>query len=124
MNLYPVLDKVPPDLRLMYHAYMPEIQAIRAHWADLRREMKAKALVEHNMLCRDLHPVERKILGHLVPDLDSKDGFVKKRAMLWILKQPWGEDFKPAPIEKQFKGVDLGLTDAAQSGAGPAVGGQ
>ena len=48
MNLCPVLDKVTPELRLMYYAYMPEIQAIRAHWADLRREMKAKALVEHN----------------------------------------------------------------------------
>ncbi len=113
MNLVPVLNKVNPDLRIAYYAYMPEIQAIREYWKKLRSEMKAKALVEHNMLCRDLHPVEREILGELVPDLNSNDGHVKKRAIQWIIKQPWGEDFKPAPIDKQFKGIDLGPTDAA-----------
>ncbi len=108
MNLKPVLHKAPRRLRLAYYAYMPEIQAIREYWADLRREMKVKGTTEHNMLCRDLHPIEREILGHLVPDLNSKDGHTKAKAMKWIMRQPWGEDFKPAPIDKKFRGIELG----------------
>ncbi len=111
-----ILAKVPPRLQMAYVAYQPEIQAIRKHWDKIRKEMKAKALVEHNMLCRDLHPVEREILGVLCPDLNSRDGFVKKKAIKWILKQPWGEDFKPAPIEKKFRGIDLGSANAAHTG--------
>lgn len=100
--------KLPTRLRLAYKVYQPEIQHIRRHWKELREKMKAKALVEHNMLCRDLHPVEREILGFLVPELNSKDGHTKKKALQWILKQSWGEDFSPAPIQKQFRGIDLG----------------
>ena len=108
-----IIAKLPDRLKVAYVAYQPEIQAIRRHWDKLRKEMKAKALVEHNMLCRDLHPVEREILGFLCPDLNSRDGHVKKKAILWILKQPWGEDFKPAPIEKKYRGIDLGSSNAA-----------
>ena len=111
-----ILAKVPERMRLAYKAYQPEVQAIRQQWAHIRREMRANPHVEHNMLCRDLHQTERDILGHLVPDLNSRDGHVKKRAIKWILKQPWGEDFKPAPIEKKFRGVDLGLSDTKKSG--------
>lgn len=108
-----IIEKLPDRLKIAYVAYQPEIQTIRAHWAKIRKDMKAKALVEHNMLCRDLHPVEREILGFLCPGLNSRDGHVKKKAILWILKQPWGEDFKPAPIEKKFRGIDLGSSNAA-----------
>ena len=111
-----ILAKLPERMRVAYVAYQPEIQAIRTHWDKIRKEMKAKALVEHNMLCRDLHPVEREILGFLCPDLNSRDGHTKKRAIKWILAQPWGEDFRPAPIEKKFRGIDSESRNATQSG--------
>ena len=108
-----IIAKLPDGLKVAYVAYQPEIQAIRKQWEAIRREMKVNPLLEHNMLCRDLHPVEREILGFLCPDLNSRDGHVKKKAIKWILKQPWGEDFKPAPIEKKFRGIDVGTSNAA-----------
>lgn len=108
-----ILAKVPPKLRVNYLAYQPEVQAIRARWADIRREMKSNPHREHNMVAREYHQVERDILAHLVPDLDSDDPKTRLKAMKWILKQPWGEDFKPAPVEKAFKGIDLGSSNAA-----------
>lgn len=109
-----ILAKVPPRMRVAYVAYQPEVQAIRSHWEKIRREMKSNPHVEHNMLCRDLHPVEREILGVLCPDLNSTDGHVKKKAIKWILRQPWGEDFRPAPIEKKFRGIEIGSENATR----------
>ncbi len=111
-----ILVKLPQNMRVAYKAYQPEIQAIRKHWDGIRKEMRANPLVEHNMLCRDLHPVERDILGFLCPDLNSRDGQVKKRAIKWILNQPWGEDFKPAPIQKKFRGIELGSANTQSTG--------
>jgi len=108
-----ILRKLPPNLRVNYLAYQPEIQAIRKQWAEIRNDMKANAHVEHNMVARDYHPAERDILAYLVPDLDSEDPKIRLGAMRWILKQPWGEDFKPAPVEKAFRGIELGSSNAA-----------
>ena len=102
------LLKVPDRMRMAYYIYQPEVQAIRDHWAKIRKEMEVNPLLEHGMLCRDLHPVERDLLGVLCPDLNSRDGHVKKKAINWILAQPWGEDFKPAPIRKKVNGIDSG----------------
>ncbi len=107
-----ILAKVPPRLRLNYLAYQPEVQAIRKRWANIRREMKANPHREHNMVAREYHITERDILAYLCPDLDSKDRHVQLKAMKWILKQPWGEDFKPGPIQKSFKGIELGSSNA------------
>ena len=111
-----ILQRIPPKMKLAYLAYQPEVQAIRQHWDKIRKEMKANPLVEHNMLCREMHQTERDILGFLCPDLNSRDGQVKKRAIKWILKQPWGEDFKPAPIEKKFRGIELGSANSQSTG--------
>jgi len=111
-----ILSKVPVHLRLFYLSSLPEIAKLRTQGHELREKETLNPLVEHNALTREMHEAEYRILQHLCPDLKSRDLKTKLKAIKWVLKQPWGEDFKPAPIKKKFKGVDLGSGHVTHAG--------
>jgi hypothetical protein len=108
-----ILNKLPAHLRLFYQASLPEITKLRQQGRELREHETLNPLVEHNAVTREMHEAEYMILQHLCPDLKAKDPQVKLNAMKWVLKQPWGEDFKPSPIHKKVRGIDLGSCNAA-----------
>jgi hypothetical protein len=108
-----ILNKLPAHLRLFYQASLPDITKLRRQGYELREHETLNPLVEHNAITREMHEAEYMILQHLCPDLKAKDPQVKLNAMRWVLKQPWGEDFKPSPIKKKVRGIDLGSCNAA-----------
>lgn len=111
-----ILNGLPVHLQMFYQASLPEINLLRKRGQELREHETLNPLVEHNAVTREMHEAEYMVLQHLCPGLKTNDPKVKLKAMQWVLKQPWGEDFKPSPIKMKFRGIDLGSVHATHTG--------
>lgn len=85
-------------------AQRDEIDFIRERRRVARLFLEQKANIDGNFLTGELHLLEHEACKILCPALAHGTGTAQKEGWLWILKQPWGKDFRAAPFEKRYHG--------------------
>ena len=90
--------------RILVDAYRKgeEIKMMREERERIRNECRRDGGLNGTTPTGELHMVEYEACRFLCPDLEQGGGKAKKIGWQWVLAQPWGQEFKCAPIEKRF----------------------
>ena len=86
-------------LKLAARAKQKEIDLVKAE-RDQAKRLLRRSNINGAISVLEMHNLEWEACRILCPDLDHADWQSKKRAWSWVLKQPWGEEYRPPAFEK------------------------
>lgn len=79
-----------------------EINHIRSQRFVMRLQLEQKANINGNLVTGELHELEYDACRFLCPAIRGGNGTAVREGWRWIMKQPWGKDFRAAPFEKRY----------------------
>lgn len=87
---------------LASRAKRDEIDVLRRERARERRVETCRPELDGTRMTGAMHPLEHEACKLLCPSLEVGRGSVKTKGWEWVLKQPWAEDLKTAPLGRRY----------------------
>lgn len=79
-----------------------EIDILRRERARERATDTCRPELDGTRLTGAMHTLEHEACRLLCPSLEVGRGSVKTKGWEWVMRQPWADDLKTAPLGRQF----------------------